>query len=199
MRLKGAIAAREMRLGAGRGEDGLTLVELLVAATMGIVVVWAAGTMVIAAMRSQPNLSGRAQDISTARWELERLTRELREGIAVDRATASEVSFKTFVRRTHCGGAVSASDEPAIDCEVTYACAAEACTRSESAPGTFGGTPEKIFEGIGSGEVFSYKPAGKKASEITYVGVTLRLPNPSGSGNLTISDGANLRNATLRN
>jgi hypothetical protein len=33
--------------------------------------------------------------------------------------------------------------------------------------------------------------------ETTYIGVKLRLPNPSGGGALTVSDGASLRNATL--
>jgi hypothetical protein len=43
--------------------------------------------------------------------------------------------------------------------------------------------------------VFSYKPNAESA---TYIGITLRLPNPNGEGeDLTVSDGASLRNATL--
>ena len=37
----------------------------------------------------------------------------------------------------------------------------------------------------------------RRPEATTYIGVTLRIPNPEGRGNLTISDGASLRNATL--
>lgn len=178
-------------------QDGLTLVELLIASAMAVVIVGAAGSMLISALRDQPNLSGRAQNIAAARVALEGLTREIRQGVAVDRATASEVSLRTYVRRTACGSSAALeATKPAIECEVTYACSSTACTRAESPPGSFEGTARTIFDGIDSSEVFSYAPS---AEEPTYVGITLRLPNPSGSGSLTISDGASLRNATLSN
>ncbi len=63
-------------------------------------------------------------------------------------------------------------------------------------PGVYTGTATTIFSGIDSSNVFSYSPS---AAAATYIGVTLRLPNPSGSGDLTVSDGASLRNATLTN
>jgi type II secretory pathway pseudopilin PulG len=181
----------------GVGQDGLTLVELLIASTMAVVIVGAAGSMLISALRDQPNLSGRAQNIASARWALERLTREIRQGVAVDRATANEVSLRTYVRRTACGSSGTLEpSKPAIECEVTYACSSNACTRTESSPGSFEGTAVKVFDGIDSSEVFSYTPS---VEEPTYVGISLRLPNPAGSGSLAISDGANLRNATLSN
>jgi hypothetical protein len=64
----------------------------------------------------------------------------------------------------------------------------------ESAPGSYTGTPQLVFEGIDSNQVFAYAPSSTAA---TYVKATLRLPNPSGPGALTVSDGASLRNATL--
>lgn len=184
------------RLGACRSEAGLTLVELLVASAMGVVLLGAVGSMVLSAMRNQPQTSERAQNISTARWVLERLTREIRNGVAVDQATASTLSFRTFVRRTSCGAAgTPAATFPAIECQVTYSCTTTACTRTETSPRVFeGGTARTIFSGIDDPKVFSYAPSAK---EPTFVEVTLHIPNPSGPADLTVSDGASLRNATL--
>ena len=186
-----------MRLAKGRREAGFTLIELLVASTMGVVVLGAVGSLVVSAMKDQPRISQRAQEISTARWVLERLTREIRDGVRVDNATASSVSFQTYVRRSTCGGAgVLASSSPSIKCEVTYTCTTTYCTRTEAAPGVYTGTAARVFEGIDSSSVFSYVP---NATAATYIKVTLQMPNPDGAsgGGTTISDGASLRNATL--
>lgn len=178
-------------------EDGFTLVELMVAAAMGVIVMGAVVTLLISAMRSQPKISGEAQNVSSARWVLARMTREIRNGIGVDpgKATASSVSFEAYVRHDTCGGSGTLPDSsPAIPCQVTYTCTTSACFRTEAAPGVFTGTQTKIFEGIDSSEVFAYSPS---AAEPTYVKATLRLPDPSGTGALTVSSGASLRNATL--
>jgi prepilin-type N-terminal cleavage/methylation domain-containing protein len=190
-------AALKARLRSCRGEAGFTLIELLVASVMGVVVLGAVGSLVISAMKDQPRISESSQDISTARWVLERLTREIRDGVRVDNATASSVSFQTYVRHSTCGGAGTLpSSSPSIKCEVTYTCATTYCTRTEAAPGVYTGTAARIFEGIDSSDVFSYVP---NAAEATFIKVTLHMPNPDGaaSGGTTISDGASLRNATL--
>jgi hypothetical protein len=164
---------------------------------MSVILVGAVGTMLVSTVRSQPEISERAQKISTARWIMERLTREIRNGIAVDTATSSSVSFRTFVRRTSCGaGGTLASSEPAIACQVTYTCTTSSCTRVEAAPGVESGSPTTIFSGIGDNQVFSYLPS---AEEPTYVEITLSFPDPDGTGALSVSDGASLRNATLMN
>jgi len=184
------------RLAANGSEAGLTLVELLVASAMGVVLLGAVGSMVLSTTRSQPEISERAQNVSTARWVLERLTREIRNGVAVDEATASTVSLRTYLRRASCGGGTASSASPAIECQVTYACTTTACTRREAAPGAPAeeGAETTIFSGIDDSNVFSYAPS---AEEPTYVEITLHIPNPSGPADLTVSDGASLRNATL--
>jgi type II secretory pathway pseudopilin PulG len=180
-----------------RGEAGLTLIELLVSSAMGVVLMGAVGTMVVQTMRAQPEVSNRSQNITTARWVLERMTREIRNGATVDTALPNEVSFRTYLRRTECGKTGTlASTTPAILCEVTYGCSTTACTRIEAAPGVTTGTAKPIFEGIDDSSVFSYKPSAEAA---TFIGITLHLPNPSGPSDLTISDGASLRNAILAN
>jgi hypothetical protein len=177
------------------GEAGLTLVELLVASTMGVVLMGAVGSLVISALRDEPAISQKAADVSTARYVMEGLTRELRQGIVVDKAAANSVSFQTYVRRSTCGGAAMLpSTSPAIKCEVTYTCTSTACTRIESAPGSFTGTPVTLVSGLANeATVFTYSPS---ATAATYVGIKLNIAAPKGPGT-TISDGASLRNATL--
>ncbi|HEX3174332.1 MAG TPA: hypothetical protein VHQ43_08970 [Solirubrobacterales bacterium] len=185
---------RRLRLDS---EEGMTLIEMLVAATMSVVLVAAASSMLISAVRTQPKLSKRAQNISTARVALERMTREIRNGIAVYEASGSKVSFKTQVRTTSCGsGTASTAGQPAIQCRVTYSCTTTACTRTETAPEvTSGGTPVAIVSGLDSSKVFTYSPE----DEPTYIGVTLHIPNPEGSDDLVVSDGAGLRTLSLPN
>jgi Tfp pilus assembly protein PilW len=183
------------------GEAGLTLTELLVASAMGVVLMAAVMPLLIGALRAQPNVSQKSANIQTARWVLERMTRELREGLVVEpaRSSASSVSFKTYVRHATCGGTtLLPSASPSIKCEVTYSCVAGTCTRRETAPDVYaGGSLTTIFTGLSSGSnVFSYRP---NATAPTYVGITLAIPDPRGSGALTVSDGASLRNATLAN
>jgi prepilin-type N-terminal cleavage/methylation domain-containing protein len=192
-RLRRALA---IRLAGARREAGFSLIELLVASAMGVVLLGAVGSMVISAMRSQPDLSKKSQNVSTARWVLERLTREIRNGIKVDSATASSVAFQTYVRHASCGSTTPlASGLPAIRCEVTYACTPPSCTRKETAPEVLsGGTPITIFSGIDDENVFTYSPS---AAAPTYVGIRLHIPNPDGPNALTVSDGASMRNATL--
>lgn len=187
---------------AMRGEGGFTLIELLVSMTMGVVVLGAVGSLVVSAMKDQPRISERAQDISTARWVLERLTREIRNGIRVDKATASSVSYETYVRHATCGGsALLPATSESIKCEVTYTCTTTKCSRIEAAPKVTTGTARTIFEDIDSSEVFSYvpEPENPENAPPTFVKITLHMPNPAGDAPLTVTDGASLRNATLTN
>lgn len=200
--------ALRRRLGTHGGEAGLTLVELLVAAAMSVVVVGAATTMLISAVRQQPELSQKAQAVSTARWQLERMTREVRNGVNVTESGSSSVSFVATVHHVTCGGAVASAEAASIKCQISYACTATSCTRTEREVGaSTGGSTTTIATGIDSAEVFCYVPSaetdptvcGPAKSEVTptYVGITLEVPDPSGRGALTVSDGASLRTATL--
>jgi len=197
------------RLATLDGEAGMTLIELLVAMIMGIIVVGGATAMLISAVRDQPQQSRQAQNVTTARFELERITRELRNGVKVTSSTSSsKVSFVARVRRTTCGGAVPTNPStPARECQITYTCGTTSCSRVEAEPGKETGTATTIVTGIDSAEVFCFVPSSntdptvcgpaKSETSPTYIGVTLHVPNPSGSGSLTVSDGASLRSATL--
>lgn len=190
-------------------EDGLTLVELLIAAAMSTVLLGAVGSMMVSALKTQPKISEQSQNISTARYVMERMTREIRNGVRVDQATSSKVSFLTYVRHSTCGGSTAlASGTAAIKCEVTYECTTTYCSRIEANEGVYTGTATKVITGIDSSNVFCFVPStstdsltcgiAASVAGTTYVGVKLHIPNPSGSGSgLTVSDGASMRNATL--
>jgi type II secretory pathway pseudopilin PulG len=193
------IARLRRRLGSADAEAGLSLVELLVASAMGVILLGAVGSLLVSAVRDQPKASQKAADIRTARWVLERMTRELRSGIVVRSAGASTVSFETYVRHASCGGSAPLPEKtsPAIKCQVRFSCAETSCTRTETPPGVLtGGTPVTLFSGLSNAaSVFSYSPT---TTEPTYVRVTLSLPSPEGGGGATtVSDAASLRNATL--
>jgi len=180
-----------------RDESGMTLVELLVASAMSVLIVGAAGSMLVSAVRTQPKVSEKAQAISTARYVLERMTHEIRNGTAVEYSSGSTVEFTTRVRRTACGGSTEEDPSvPAIECRVTYSCTTTACTRTETAPEVPGssGTPVPLVEGLVSSKVFNYEVTGEGASEGTsFIGITLHIENPEGEGELTVTDGAGLR------
>lgn len=186
-------------------EDGLTLIELLIASAMSIVLLAAAGLLLVGVLHAQPRVSEGAANVQKARWVLERMTRELRQGIRFyGTPTASKVSFETYVRHESCGGnATLPSGSPSRACAVTYNCAAGRCTRTEVEPPTVEGqapaqgTPVTMFEGIAnSTTVFAYSPS---ASAPTFVEATLEIPNSDGGAALQVSDGAALRGLTLTN
>jgi len=184
------------RLRRQSGEGGFTLVELLVASAMGVVVMSAVASLVISTVRQQPKISKETQNVSSARWMLERLTHELRNGIAVKEGTASKISFEGYVRHSVCGGAtLLPTSSPAIKCRITYECSTSACTRKETVPASTTGLAKTVFTGLASNQIFTYVPSVANA---TYVKATLRLPDPTSAGSpLVISSGASLRNATL--
>jgi type II secretory pathway pseudopilin PulG len=180
-----------------RGEQGITLVELMVASTMAIILLAATTSLIVSTLNDQPQVSQKAANIQTARVALYRITRDVRNGQSVESATASSVSFKTYVRDATCGGSTMlASTVSATLCEVTYACSGGAVTRIEAAPGVFTGAADPVIRNLSGCNVFSFSPS---AVSPTFIGVALSLPNPRGSGSLTISDGSTLRNGTLTN
>lgn len=188
------------RLREREGEAGFTLIELLVAMALGVVVMGAVVTLLISTVRYQPKISKEAENVSDARWTLERLTRELRNGIAVKEGTASMISFEGYVRHSTCGGtAALPAGSSAIKCRITWQCSTTACSRRESsASAPTVGVFKPVISDLGSSQIFSYVPSEPSVTAATYVKATLTLPAPTDSGQpLVISSGASLRNATL--
>lgn len=191
-------------------ESGLTLIEMLVAALMSVIIVGASCAMLISAVKSQPGLSRKAENVTTARYQLERVVREIRRAVKVETASQTEVELLTRTQMTACGGTTKASPEvQRPQCRVTYRCSATSCTRTEATEGGVPvGTETVALTGLQSADVFCFVPSTEAdpskcgsprtgEGPPTYVGVDLLVENPDGPGILTISDGATLRTETF--
>lgn len=161
---------------------------MLLAASLGLVVIGGSVGVMTAGLRSEPRIAERTADVQGARVAMERFTRELRQGSTVVTATATELSFVTNANDGTCAGATLTS------CRVTYECSTGKCTRAESAP-SGGGTAvtEEVVQGVSSGNVFSYSPS---AAQPIYIGMRLAFPASSGDDSITLTDGVTMRNAT---
>ena len=173
-----------------RSERGLTLIELLVAALIGMAVLGGAVTVFVGAVRSEPRVSSKVTAVQQGRVAVERITREVRQGLDVPTATAAQLSLVTYVKQATCGGAAAGESKA---CLVTYTCTAGECTRTVAKPdGSSPGAAVQVVSGLASTNVFSYVPSEPEADP-TYVGVELALTTREG-GPVVIADGATLRN-----
>ncbi len=170
-----------------REERGFTLIELLVATSLGLVVVGAALAMFVGGMRSEPRTAAKVAAIQEARVVLDRMTRELRQGIDVSSPTPGQLEIVTYVKAATCNGAPAST---AIPCEVNYVCTGDACTRSVANPD--GGSPgpaTEVVDGLVNTSVFDLEPA----TDPTYVGVRFTLISGDDDP-VTLEDGVALRN-----
>lgn len=173
-----------------REERGLTLIELLVASAIGLVVVAGAMSIFLSGVKSQPRASSKVAAIQQGRFTVERIVRELRQGLEVPSpplSSGDHLELVTYVKATSCGGAAASTSIP---CRVIYDCSGGACTRAVAQPdGSGAGPAVQVVEGLTSDEVFAYTPSATAAS---FVGVTLSLE--SDGEPVVLGDGAALRN-----
>lgn len=171
-----------------REERGLTLVELMIAAAVGLVVVGGALTMFVGAIHSEPRTASKTAAIQQARVTVDRITRELRQGEDISTHQSNKLSIVTYVKAATCGGAAATTS---IACEVTYTCSAGKCTRLVAPPnGIPPGPAVQVASGLASQDVFTYLPAG--SPEPTYVGISLSFTSEGQP--VTLTDGVALRN-----
>lgn len=180
--------ARKAVAALRREERGLTLIELLVAASLGLLVVGGAMTMFLSAVRSEPRTAAKVSAIQQARVTVERIGRELRQGLEVPAATSSHLEIVTYVKGTDCAGEPSSSATP---CRVIYHCEGDNCTRAVAEPdGSGAGAAVLVATDLASTGIFSYEPG---QAEPTYVGIELAIANEGGDP-IVLEDGAALRN-----
>jgi type II secretory pathway pseudopilin PulG len=173
-------------------EDGFTLIELLIATAMMIVITGAAVTFLISAMHRQSDVTGRSDQIGTARNALETITADLREGEKITAPTASAITVDTI-----CNSGQA--------CVVSYVCGPEAGTSTFGCTRSLGtGKPAvKVIGGLASAEVFCFYPNIERrecgtvgGEKPRYVGVTLKMPQTKGvQGLAVLESGAALHNA----
>jgi type II secretory pathway component PulJ len=160
-------------------EDGFTMAEVLLAFSIGLLIVGWAAMMFTSALRSQPGLSARDDAIRQGRITMERLVRELRQGEALETSAGDSwssqvLSFRTFVHSANCA-------DPTRACvrRVTYTCTAGTCTRVEADPNTgVQGSPVLMASDLASSAVFEYRsdPSTECADPpaVTNEGVSIR-------------------------
>jgi prepilin-type N-terminal cleavage/methylation domain-containing protein len=174
-----------------RDAGGFTLIEMLVAMTMGVFVVAGAVMVFNAGVHSQPQINTESKAITTARTAMERMVRELRQASNVVTGTtpsSTSISVVTYVH-SNCAGVPSAT---ASQCSVTYSCSGGTCTRRVAQPnGTSPGAAVRVVSGLSSNNVFSCSPS---CTAPTYIGVTLAFPTSTGANAITLTDGAAFRN-----
>lgn len=172
-----------------REERGLTLVELMIAAALGLVVIGGALTMFVSTIRSQPRDTSKVAAIQQARTTVDRITRELRQGLEiVPTPSSTQLGIVTYVKAATCGGAAASTSIP---CRVTYSCSGTTCTRVVAQPnGSAPGPAVKVASGLAGASVFSYEPS---AADPSYVGVSFAFSS-SGGQPFTLRDGVTLRN-----
>lgn len=169
----------------------MTLIELLVAAAVGLVVVGGAMTMFVSGIRSEPRTASKVTAIQQARTTMDRITRELRQGLETPVTSTSQLAIVTYVKASSCGGPAASSSIP---CRVTYDCAGDSCTRQVAEPdGSAPGPTGQVASGLSSPDVFSYLPPDP--AEPSYVGVTFSFVASADGTPVTLEDGVALRNA----
>lgn len=174
----------------GPSERGMTLIEMLVAATIGMVVLGGAVTVFLGAVRSEPRAADKVGSLQEGRVIVERITRELRQGVDVIVATPTTLELVTYVKQSSCTGGGAGS---AIACRVAYVCTGGICTRTvKTASGAVAGPTVQVVDGLSSNEVFTYATA-EAGSDPEFVNVRLSFTSREG-GPVVVADGVELRN-----
>jgi prepilin-type N-terminal cleavage/methylation domain-containing protein len=183
--------ARTAAAALRRDQRGFTLIELLVASMLGLIVVGAGLSIFISAVRSEPRNASKVAAIQQARFTVDRIVRELRQGREIAKSptpSSSQLAIVTYVKASGCTGSPTST---ATLCKVTYTCTTSTCTRTVAqADGSAAGSPVQVVTGLSSSNVFTYSPS--LPAEPTYVGVTLSLA--SDGDPIVLGDGAALRN-----
>ncbi len=176
-----------------KSERGITLIELIVAMSMAIVITGAAVALMVSALTRQPDLTERGDQVGTTETAVEKLVREIRQGVigtVVTGLPANELEFETYVRGT-CGTTAVAT---ATKCKVSYKCESEKCTRTTGSATT---STTTIATGVRNIDDFEYVKGPSPCSTVsgeptTFVSVKIEMRSNKG-GVTTLSDGAALR------
>ena len=163
------------------------MIEVLLAMMLGLMIVGAGAMMYTTTVRSQTGLSARDQAIRQGRITMERLIREVRQGLALDTAagdswSSQSLSFRTFVHSSSCA-------DPTRACvrRVTYTCTAGSCIRVEADPNTgVQRSPVQVVSGLATAGVFEYQ-----------ADPSVECAEPAAAANelVSIRDEATLRNS----
>lgn len=165
---------------AANGEQGFTLVELLVATAIGLVVMLAIAGFATFAQRSQSDTGARADRLGAQRQALEQMTRELRQATTINTTTPGLVDFQVY------GSAPGSVRQIRYDCRTS-----QRCRRYEGpVPGSLTLTNDALVENVNTATFTTQTVAASQ----DYVGIELRVALPNRPLPIPLTDGVHLRN-----
>jgi Tfp pilus assembly protein PilW len=158
-------------------ESGVSLTELLVSISVGVLVVFGAFQFNDTAGRSQAATSARAEALQQAQTGLERMTRDLRQAATVTVPTSESIEMSTYVKSPTAAASLQT---------VRYVCASGTCTRLAGAATT----GPAVVTSVRNADVFDPEPA----LDPRYVGIKLRVGVTGATQTLMLRDGVEIRN-----
>ncbi len=171
----------------GRSEDGFTLIELLVTMTVSLTILAAVLSVWSGAAANEKRNAERYDSLDVARTALERMTREVREAVAVTGVTDRAVTLKLW-KRDLAGASPSALHVITYDCGAAGAVASSyRCVRTDTTAATPGAT---VIDRLSSPSVFT-TTGGQPNLELRVSVLVSGAPNP-----IVLHSGASPRNCT---
>jgi prepilin-type N-terminal cleavage/methylation domain-containing protein len=167
-------------------QDGFTLVELLIAATLMGLLLTASLAVLTAIERGQREVGSRTDELSRARAGIERMTREIRQANEVRSVTTSSLEVTTL---TYAAG----STTPA-NAVVRYACSGSTCTRQVGSAAATTIVPNVTNPDA----VFTSSALNGKINYVAF-SITMRTQGAArgSTGSITLADGVQLRNVPV--
>jgi Tfp pilus assembly protein PilV len=195
-----AVAGFGRRLAArARGERGTTLVEVLVAATLGVIVLGATLEPLVTTQRAEQRATAWQDQLAQAEVQTARMMHEIRQAYSVVAASPNSIDFLISL--------AGASVQVSYRCDVAQpGTAYRECVRLQAAvgaalPAVSSGAPvvTGLLDGSPADPVFGFSP---NALDPTYVTSHLEFPAAGGSAYglthpIVIDDGAYLRNTAV--
>jgi type II secretory pathway pseudopilin PulG len=165
------------------GEEGFTLVELLVAMTAGLIVIFACLSLLSVSSAQQQRTDARTETLTNVQVGMARLTRELHEAEVFNFLNTQVVDINAWVRSNGAGSMVRIR----YDCSQLNECRRYQVAVGAALPATY----TVLASGVSNVDVFVPEPDALKPD---FINVKLRLDVAGFSQPLIVQDGVNLPN-----
>jgi prepilin-type N-terminal cleavage/methylation domain-containing protein len=168
-----------------RANSGYTLVELLVAMSVGLVLLFAILAFIERASRSQESTANRSEQLTQARTGFNRMVREIRDAAYFKLLTSQVAEVATPVQSRGTGTYSGNLRLVRYDCS-----SSQRCVRQEGPVGGSLGPGATLFTDVQNADVFTPVPDFLNPN---YVAVDLHIGVPH-SASIVLQDGVTLRN-----
>ena len=166
-----------------RDDQGMMLMEVMLTATLTLVVMAFALNLLSTSSQSQRRTTARAEVVTQVQTGVARLMREMHQAAAFNFLTSQLVDVNSWVR----GGAPGEIRRVRYDCSQAQECRRYEGPVGQPLPTTYG----VLATGVLNADVFTPEPDFLSP---TWVGIRLRLGIEGSNEPATVSDGASLPN-----